>query len=433
MRTEYQTKTQYTPAAPSGSRWPGSLVAVAIAIAVVAAACGSTEPEATDTVATIASAESTTTSEPATTTSMAPTVAALQPHELADRLFTAYAGLDPAAWRVLFAPDAGVFDAMDWDSVEDFDGDGVTTFADWQQFKIAMHGAVGFDLEWECESVSADEAQCAVAGTDAFYELAGTAPPPVELVQQFDAGLWVAEKSLPPTDPEEWDDQKAEAEGGRDEELTRYEDWVAETYPDRYSAVFDGPGGEELVDWVTLPSAIPIHEELLAEYLDQSTQATTADLAPTPTTGTITVVAKDWVGLEGQQVLAAIVPGAADERRSRWHSTRSDGGYYEPWFVGSVSWGSVESDQFSGEAVVRNAKPFDWFRGSEAALEQDAAQLEPGTYTVVLMASGRPGPIANWADDHMPFAPTTCFVETEVAAGETTTVSVAAFPSCSQS
>lgn len=293
-----------------------------------------------------------------------------------------------------------------------------------------MHGAVEYECEWECESVSADEAQCAIAGTDAFYELAGAAPPPVESMQRFVAGLWVAEQSLPPADPEQWDDQKEEAETGREAELTLYEEWVAETYPDRYATVFDGPVGEEFVDWVTLPSAIPIHEELIAKYLNNSLRATAADLVPTATTGTITVAAQDWVGLEGHEVLVAVVPDDDGGVRSRWQSSYDNGAYYEPTFAGSVSWGSIPGDEFSGEAVVRSARPFDWFQGSEESLEQGAAQLVPGTYAVALMASGRPDPIPNWADDYMPYAPTVGFFGAEVTAGESTRVVVPDFPIC---
>ena len=424
MQTQTTSPEKQTP--PRRRGWLAAAVAFGVALVLgVALSLIAPGDEGTPAVGDLATEapEATVDTTEASTTS----AAALTPDVLADRLFTAYAGSDPAAWIALLATDSPAFDINDWFFVEDYDGDGVTTFADWQQFQIAMHRVTDYRREWDCEVVSADTARCEVIAGDVFYALGGTQRPPTTVLQTFEAGLWIAGETDEQGKTTDWYTQIDRAEIGREQAVTEYEDWVVENHPDKYPLVFDGPAGEEMVDWVLLPSAIPVHEELLPEYL----ASVRADLLPAATTGTITVAASEWGGLEGHQVLAAARPLDLEATRSVWPppGAENDSPLRMPQFVGSVSWGNVDGDPISGERVLRDAKPFAWFQGSEDALEVGAAQLAPGTYTIAFLTPGFGGPIVNWVDDIMPFASHTCLVEVEVTAGETSRIEITAIPS----
>ncbi|MDJ0498221.1 MAG: hypothetical protein QNJ89_10345 [Acidimicrobiia bacterium] len=220
--------------------------------------------------------DSATTTAPATVTTTEPTttipLATAAPDVLAGQVFAANAGSDPAAWRALQAPDSPVFEPLSWEWLDDFDGDGVTTYADFLQFEIALHTPMGFRSEWECEAESAVTARCVVSNSDVFHALAAVVPPPLTLLETFADGLWIGGECVNCADgdmPRLMD----LAVTRRAEELVKYEAWVLENHPDRHSEVFDRTGVEGLIgssndlDWVVLPSAIPVHEELLPEYL----------------------------------------------------------------------------------------------------------------------------------------------------------------------
>jgi hypothetical protein len=247
------------------------IMIITIALTLIIGACGNesadpgTAPATSETVAQTLPPTTTTTTT--TATSEAPP----SPAELASRfLEVRYLEIDPAAWRVLLPDDAPILNPeFAWVWVEDYDEDGAVSQADWVQFQIATNRAIRSDAEWECESVSDDTARCVVSHTSAFYELGGASPPPEEALWTFEAGLLVEYETVEPENPAEWDSLKDLAEEGRWEALARYEEWVKDTYPDRYSAVFD----EGVDDWVVLPSAVLMHEELMAEYLDSVASA----------------------------------------------------------------------------------------------------------------------------------------------------------------
>jgi hypothetical protein len=48
--------------------------------------------------------------------------------------------------------------------------------------------------------------------------------------------------------------------------LHAYERWVKQTYPDQWSELFHEPCCN--VEYISMPSAIPLHEELVPEYLN---------------------------------------------------------------------------------------------------------------------------------------------------------------------
>ncbi|MDJ0664424.1 MAG: hypothetical protein QNJ75_07675 [Acidimicrobiia bacterium] len=418
MSMKYLADKESGFAAVDIRRHPTLLGCIILGLALFGAACGAAEVGTVDTDAT-----GPTVASDAPTPDSTSLPDAAEPQELANRLLAAYAGSDPSAWRGLVSADSRVFAPIEWSFLEDFDEDGVIAFADWQQFRIALHGAVEFRLEWECETVDEDEARCRIAGTDAFFEMAGAAPPPAYKMEKFDDGLWVGEEDAVPDATAEQEEQRGNAIEGRESAVAQYANWVAATYPSQYSAVFQSSEDDESVDWVTLPAAIAIHEQLIPEFL----AGATAEESSAAGTGTITIVAQEWSGLEGHQVLAAVVPGDADYVRSAWPSPH-DYDYFEPGFAGSVAWASIDGSPFTGELVVRDARPFAWFAGRTAALENESAQLEAGTYTVVLLASMKPGPIPNWIDDYMPGAPHMSFIEVRVAAGEVSRVVVPDFP-----
>lgn len=83
------------------------------------------------------------------------------------------------------------------------------------------------------------------------------------LFEGFDEGLadalivereWLSDLALIGPTAEAWHD-----------ELARYEQWVKDSYPDRYAALFHEPCCE--VKFVMLPENIAHHVELMDEYL----------------------------------------------------------------------------------------------------------------------------------------------------------------------
>ncbi len=199
------------------------------------------------------------TTAPPTTTTPPP-----QPHDHALALQAARYGpnTDPAVWRSLLSSDARAFEPIDWVWLDDFDGDGVVALADWIQFQIALNGVMGTSASYECETVSEDTARCVVSRMDAFYELGGIDPPATELLSTFSAGKLIVEKVV---DRDRNESLDIEATDARYWAMVDYERWIAKTYPDRYPALYEPPCCDA---FVTLPSAVPEHEELMAEYLD---------------------------------------------------------------------------------------------------------------------------------------------------------------------
>ena len=259
-RSEGMQTTTITP------RWRrGPMVAIAVFALIVGAAA----------VIVAAGAESTgdvvggggdITVPPVSVTTAPPATATPepQPHEYALALWAALYGpdSDPEVWRSLLSADSPAFDPIDWVWLDDFDGDGTVAFADWMQFQIALNGATRTSANYECETVSEDTARCVVSMTDAFYGLGGMDKPANEVLMTFSEGKLVGEENV---DADRNESLDIEATDARYWAMVDYERWIARNYPDRYPALYEPPCCDA---FVTLPSAVPEHEELMAEYLD---------------------------------------------------------------------------------------------------------------------------------------------------------------------
>ncbi|MDJ0665315.1 MAG: hypothetical protein QNJ75_12235 [Acidimicrobiia bacterium] len=254
---------QTTTITPWWRRGPVVAIAVFVLIVGAAAVIASVGAERADDVA---GGGGDITVPPASVTTAPPTTAMPepQPHEYALALWAARYGpdSDPEVWRSFLSADFPAFNPVDWVWLDDFDGDGVVAFADWVQFEIALNGAMGTIASYECETVSEETARCVGSATDAFYGLGGIEPPEEEVLLTFDAGKLVDHEVV---DRDRLETLAAPASDARYFAMVAYEEWIAETYPDRYPALYEPPCCDA---FVTLPSAIPEHEELMAEYLE---------------------------------------------------------------------------------------------------------------------------------------------------------------------
>nr|MDJ0954781.1 hypothetical protein [Acidimicrobiia bacterium] len=194
------------------------LLIVGSAAVILAAGADSTEDVAGgDGEATVPSVSAT--AAPATTT-----VPELQPRDHALALLAARYGADadPMVWSGFLVDDSPAFEPIEWDWLDDFDGDGVVAFADWMQFQIALNGATGTNAEYECETVSEDTARCAVTHTDHFYERGGATPPATEMLMTFSAGKLSGEEVVEPADAAQHEHLDGQAEDGRYLALSHY-------------------------------------------------------------------------------------------------------------------------------------------------------------------------------------------------------------------
>ncbi len=196
-----------------------------------------------------------------------------EPHVIADELFTAVADGDNDTWRALHATDAVVvfpdggtiplFGASQF-IVDDFDGDGVTSIADDFQFRNALHDPAGQEMSWECASISEAVAECSVTATDAFVRAGGADPLQSRSRITVEGGLITTEEFLESPDPAGME----RANAAHSETMTTYQEWIRDTHPDRYSALFHGPCCRAQL--VGLPGAITEHMMLMEEFFTAS-------------------------------------------------------------------------------------------------------------------------------------------------------------------
>ena len=204
--------------------------------------------------------------------------AAQEPDERADLWFQSFADGDVEAFRDSLAVDA-VFAGPNGESfpifgdyprleglleVEDFDGDGATSYADRFQAALALSEVNPRSIEWDCVTVTEDQAECTVTTMSAFVE-AGGGPPYVNVVRlTFEDGKVAVLGEAGPVDPTS-DEQAGNVERS---EMREYAAWVEDRYPDRYGTLFHGPCCSSPI--VRLPDPIAQHIELMTEYLEST-------------------------------------------------------------------------------------------------------------------------------------------------------------------
>ena len=204
--------------------------------------------------------------------------AAQEADERADLWFQSFADGDVEAYRDSLAVDA-VFAGPNGESspifghyprlegflgVEDFDGDGATSYADWIQAALALSEATHLSIEWDCVTVIEDQAECTVTTMSGFVE-AGGGPPYVNVWRlTFEDGKIAVLGLAGPVDPT----SSEKADNVKQSEMRKYAAWVEDRYPDRYDALFHGPCCSSPI--VRLPDPIAQHVELMTEYLDST-------------------------------------------------------------------------------------------------------------------------------------------------------------------
>lgn len=191
------------------------------------------------------------------------------PSDLADELLQAMADSDNSRWRKLMAddavvvyPDGGerrVFGPSPYID-DDFDGDGVLAWADNVQFTNAMHGVTQQSMEWECEEVAPERAECRVSTTDGFIQHGGGPPMVMDFTYTFAEGKCVKDESAI-ADEATFMQSVAAWDAG----LAAYQRWVSETHPESHDALFTGPCCEAMLRMSE--DAVGFHGDLLPEFL----------------------------------------------------------------------------------------------------------------------------------------------------------------------
>jgi hypothetical protein len=178
---------------------------------------------------------------------------------------------DNEAWRDLHDAKTSInfpggesielFGPSEW-VLDDFDGDGITSFADDLQARQALHGPSGQSMSWECTATSDTETECRVTAIDAFMERGGSGP--IVSISRFATldGLVTGETFLEPPDPAAID----AANQAWFQEIVKYEQWLNQTHPGDYESAFHGPCCDSPM--VMLPSGIAVHANLMPEYLE---------------------------------------------------------------------------------------------------------------------------------------------------------------------
>jgi hypothetical protein len=192
-----------------------------------------------------------------------------QPHEIADDVVGAVATGDHATWRALHAEDA-IAVLPDGETIElfgaspfvfdDFDGDGIVSFADELQFRGAMHHPARQEMTWDCVTVADAVAECSMTVTDVFVEAGGAEPMHTASRLTFEDGLITVEELLASPDPVA-SDRAAEAYSAT---VAAYEEWVRDVHPDAYPTLFHGPCCNAA--FVALPDAVAAHHVLIEEF-----------------------------------------------------------------------------------------------------------------------------------------------------------------------
>jgi hypothetical protein len=190
------------------------------------------------------------------------------PDELADLWFQSFADGDVETYRESFADDAvfsgsegeffPVFEDHPWLGADDFDGDGAVSFADGQQAALALATVTNLSWEWDCTTVTQDQAECTITAVSAFVN-AGGGPPIVEVLRlTFEDGKIAILVKTEPVDPVATETLWSE--------MRQYASWVRDRYPDRYDTMFHGPCCSSMM--IELPDSIAQHIELMKEYFE---------------------------------------------------------------------------------------------------------------------------------------------------------------------
>jgi hypothetical protein len=190
------------------------------------------------------------------------------PDEVADLWIQSFADGDVETYRESFADDAvfagpegdffPVFEDHPWLWVDDFDGDGAESFADHHQATLALYAVTNLSWEWDCTTVTQDQAECTITAVNAFVN-AGGGPPIVEVLQlTFEDDNIAIFRKGEPVDPVAIETLRSE--------MRQYASWVQDRYPDRYDTMFHGPCCSSLM--IELPDSIAQHIELINEYFE---------------------------------------------------------------------------------------------------------------------------------------------------------------------
>ncbi|MCJ7781023.1 MAG: hypothetical protein MUQ27_09370, partial [Acidimicrobiia bacterium] len=141
--------------------------------------------------------------------------AAQEPDERADLWFQSFADGDVEAFRDSLAVDAvfagpngesfpifGDYPTVEgWWGVDDFDGDGATSYADRFQAALALSEVMLLNSELNCVTVTEDQAECTLTSTNAFVEAVG-GPLYVNVVRlTFEDGKVAVLGTAGPVDP----------------------------------------------------------------------------------------------------------------------------------------------------------------------------------------------------------------------------------------
>lgn len=200
--------------------------------------------------------------------------------EVVERMLHARADNDVDTYRAQYAEDAVFVDpwgtrqalfGADSDVADDFDGDGVMTMFDTVQFDMALGPVFDRKVLYECRSLSSIGAYCRLTTTDVFVQRSGpdfmdTPTPPnptpvsTEMLFAVDEGLIVEERTM------SWG-----PDSRRNAEVMGYERWVLSDHPDLSEQLYR-PSEQlyrpvTLENYIRLPETIPIHAQLMAEYL----------------------------------------------------------------------------------------------------------------------------------------------------------------------
>jgi hypothetical protein len=188
--------------------------------------------------------------------------------EFADLWIQSFADGDVETYRDSFADDAlfagpeGKFYLLcedhPWLGVDDFDGDGAESFADGHQATLALYAVTNLSWEWDCTTVTQDQAECTITSVNAFVN-AGGGPPIVQVLRltSEDGKIAILGKGEP------FDPVAAETLGS---ERRQYASWVEDQYPDRYDPMFHGSCCSSLM--IKLPDSIAQQVELIKEYFE---------------------------------------------------------------------------------------------------------------------------------------------------------------------
>ncbi len=145
------------------------------------------------------------------------------------------------------------------DNVEDWDGDGRRTYADAVSRTVMSRRVFQTVLDVNCEPVG-PVVLCTVGQTDLLYRRAGIQGPAFQQTFIVEDGL-ITELSLPAVQTGLEADAADEAWAAH---LASFEQWIAETYPEDYGSLFEGPCCMSTLTFT--PNTAAMLENRLAEW-----------------------------------------------------------------------------------------------------------------------------------------------------------------------